>query len=259
MRHLLLRVYPARWRARYGDEFETLLSERPLGPFDVADVLLGALDAHLHLRGLGATLEDRKGFPMTHRIGGYAAILGSLLWIVGLVASSLDGSDSASPWLALALVGTSLLLVAVIGLSAFQARRYPRLTWAACAVTAAGAAVAVAGMLGMVVAGDEPFVGGLSGWSVWALGSLALFGGSGLYAIATWRTDTLSRRAAALLGVASIAIVPAMMGVVGGPEQVAFAFFLVALAAFAGGWLTLGLSALRSQRPASSSVPGVAS
>jgi hypothetical protein len=68
---------------------------------------------------------------MTHRIGGYAAILGSLLWIVGLVASSLDGSDSLWPWLLLDLVGTALLLVAVIGLSAFQARRYPRLTWAA--------------------------------------------------------------------------------------------------------------------------------
>ncbi|HYU49906.1 MAG TPA: hypothetical protein VEO91_08280 [Candidatus Limnocylindria bacterium] len=258
MTHLLLRVYPARWRARYGDEFETLLGERPLGPFDVADVLLGALDAHLHLRGLGAALEDRKGFPMTHRIGGYAAILGSLLWIVGLVASSLDGSDSAWPWLPLGLVGTALLLVAVIGLSAFQARRYPRLTWAACAVTAAGAAVAVVGLFGMVVTGDEPFFG-LSGWSLWALGSLAMFGGSGLYAIATWRTQTLSRRAAALLGVASVAIVPAMMGVVGGPEQLAIAFFLIALAAFAGGWTTLGLSALRSQRPASSSVPGVAS
>ena len=53
--NLLLRCYPARWRARYGDEFAAVLDERPLGPFDVADVLLGALDAHLHLRGLGAS------------------------------------------------------------------------------------------------------------------------------------------------------------------------------------------------------------
>ena len=62
---LLVRVYPPRWRARYGAEFETLLEERPLGPFDVADVLLGALDAHLHLRGLGAASEHTKGFTMT--------------------------------------------------------------------------------------------------------------------------------------------------------------------------------------------------
>ena len=50
---LLLRCYPSRWRARYGEEFAAILAERPLGPFDVADVLLGALDAQLHLRGLG--------------------------------------------------------------------------------------------------------------------------------------------------------------------------------------------------------------
>ena len=54
-----------------------MLEERALGPFDVADVLLGALDAHLHLRGLGAASEHRKGFTMSLRIGGYAAILGA--------------------------------------------------------------------------------------------------------------------------------------------------------------------------------------
>ena len=70
---LLLRLYPARWRARYGDEFAAVLEERPLGPFDVADILLGALDAHLHLRGLGAASEHGKGFAMSLRIGGYAA------------------------------------------------------------------------------------------------------------------------------------------------------------------------------------------
>ena len=38
MRRFLVRLYPADWRARYGDEFEALLEERPLGPFDVADI-----------------------------------------------------------------------------------------------------------------------------------------------------------------------------------------------------------------------------
>ena len=73
---LLLRLYPARWRMRYGDEFATLLAERPLGPFDVADVLLGALDAQLHLRGLGSYSEHRRGFPMSLRLGGIAATIG---------------------------------------------------------------------------------------------------------------------------------------------------------------------------------------
>jgi hypothetical protein len=67
---LLLRLYPARWRDRYGDEFAAVVEERPLGPFDVADILLGALDAHLHVRGLGAASQHGKGFAMSLRIGG---------------------------------------------------------------------------------------------------------------------------------------------------------------------------------------------
>ena len=88
---LLVRAYPARWRARYGDEFLAVLEARPLGPFDVADVLLGALDAHLHLRGLGAASEHGKGFAMTLRLGGYAAIVGGSLFFIGLAAASMLG------------------------------------------------------------------------------------------------------------------------------------------------------------------------
>jgi hypothetical protein len=64
---LLLRLYPARWRARYGDEFEQILADRPLGPFDVADILLGTLDAHLHLRGLRAASAHRGQSTMNRR------------------------------------------------------------------------------------------------------------------------------------------------------------------------------------------------
>ena len=61
MRTLLIRCYPAAWRERYGDEFEAVLEERPLGPFDVADVLLGALDARLRMRNRRAGLDRTKG------------------------------------------------------------------------------------------------------------------------------------------------------------------------------------------------------
>ena len=170
---LLLRFYPARWRARYGDEFAALLGERQLGPFDVADVLLGALDAHLHLRGLGAASEHAKGFAMSLRIGGFAAIAGGILWFSGFALSSINqGSDAL---FALALgVGTLALLIALIGLSAFQARQYPRLVWAAFIVPALGAIVSLVGMVGMATMGDLPFIGSWSGWSVWAIGVLAL-------------------------------------------------------------------------------------
>ena len=59
MTRLLLRCYPARWRARYGDEFEALLDEASLGPFDVADILLGAIDARLRLRGRNTDIGRR--------------------------------------------------------------------------------------------------------------------------------------------------------------------------------------------------------
>ncbi len=241
---LLLRFYPAGWRARYGDEFEALLSERPFAPFDVADLLLGALDAQLHLRGLGAYSEHRRGIPMSLRFGGYAAIVGGILWFAGLVLAQLG--RGAAPGPVMVMLGTISLLVALTGLSAFQARRYPRLTWAAFAIPALGAVVSVVGLIGMTTTGDEPFVGGLSGWYLWFFGSLGLFAGSGLFAIATWRVRTLSRRAAALLGAGCVAIVPALAGGFGGPELVPQVLLGASLGVFAGGWLALGVSALRA-------------
>ena len=43
----LIRLYPRRWRARYGGEFELVLLATPPGVGTVVDVLRGALDAHL--------------------------------------------------------------------------------------------------------------------------------------------------------------------------------------------------------------------
>jgi hypothetical protein len=73
MSRLLMRLYPASWRERYGAEFEGLLEERPLGPFDVADVLLAALDAHLYFHRPIGGADEGKGFSMSIRVGGYAA------------------------------------------------------------------------------------------------------------------------------------------------------------------------------------------
>ena len=42
-------LYPKAWRERYGDEFEILLEESLHSPFDVLDILFGALDAHLEI------------------------------------------------------------------------------------------------------------------------------------------------------------------------------------------------------------------
>lgn len=46
-RSWLLRLYPADWRARYGEEFAALLEDCPPSFIGLFDVLLGALDAHI--------------------------------------------------------------------------------------------------------------------------------------------------------------------------------------------------------------------
>lgn len=256
---LLLRCYPAPWRARYGDEFAALLGERPLGPFDVADVLLGAFDAHLHLRGLGAASEHAKGYAMSLRIGGYAAISGGVLWFLGLALSSLSQGSEALFALAFG-VGTLALLVALVGLSAFQARRYPRLVWAAFIVPALGSIVSTIGMVGMATMGDRPFIGSWSAWYIWSFGMLALIVGSALFALATVRARALSRPAAVALAVSSIVVVPILFGLerFNGvlPEAAAPLMIVLAALAFAGGWVGLGVSALRIDRARPASLAG---
>jgi hypothetical protein len=261
MTGMLLRLYPARWRARYGDEFAVLLEERPLGPFDVADVLLGALDAHLHLRGLAAASEHAKGFAMSLRIGGYAAIVGGVLWFLGLALTSASQGNGALFVLAFG-AGTMSLLVALVGLSAFQARRYPRLVWAAFILPAIGAVTSTMGLAGMALFGDGRFIGEISAWYVWSFGTLALIAGSGLFALATLRASALSRGGAAVLAIGSIVVIPMILGVgaLGGvlPEAAATLMTVLAALAFAGGWVALGVSALRLGVPLRTTAEGAA-
>jgi hypothetical protein len=237
MRSLLIRLYPARWRARYGDEFEAILDERALGPFDVADILLGALDAQLRLRGRRADIQQGRGFSMSLRIGGIAAILGGALWAVGLfLGSGLEGADLPLNPSLLMITGSLALLVALAGLSAFQARTHQRLAWAAFALPAVGTIASIVGLVGTNLVG-EPY------WAVWFLGTLTFFVGSVLFAIATYRTAALSRGAAVLLGVASVVLPVAALTTLG-------LFAVVALIGFALGWVALGIEAIRLDRPA---------
>lgn len=57
----LLRLYPARWRERYGEEFRAVLADQraSLGLF--FDVLGGAVDAHLHPQILHSHAKQNKG------------------------------------------------------------------------------------------------------------------------------------------------------------------------------------------------------
>jgi len=237
---LLLRLYPAAWRRRYGDEFAAVLEERPLGPFDVADVLLGALDAHLHRRGLWTESGPRKGFVMTLRVGGLAAILFGLVWALGIAWASASDTDDDIVAVGLTIIGEVSLIVALIGLSAFQARQHHRLVWLSVLVPAVGALVTIVGTFGMETQGDEAWIAGLSPWGVFVLGMIGMAIGSALFAIATWSTKALAPRAAALIGVGAMWIL-----VAGFVHELAV---LGGLIVFSVGWVWLGVDAIRRDR-----------
>jgi len=67
----LLALYPARWRARYGEEFQALLDEEALTPSLVLDVIRGALDAR-------SVSPSPGGLVMRTR----TSVLGSILAVV---------------------------------------------------------------------------------------------------------------------------------------------------------------------------------
>lgn len=245
---LLLAMYPARWRNRYGEEFRAVLESRPLGPFDFADVLIGALDARLTRSRFGAAAGIEGGHLVMLRIGGVGAIAGGILWFIGLAVSSWPGVGDGSAWFALVAVGTVGLLLALIGLSAFQAHRDPILAWAAFAIPGLGTIVSLMGATAMVLGGDEPLIfGSIDAWAVWALGLMGTVVGSIIFAIATIRAAVFSRRAAIGLAASAVIVLFVASGLSGIDQQTPVGQLLVAAAvgSFAASWVVLGIMALR--------------
>jgi drug/metabolite transporter (DMT)-like permease len=244
MRSFLIRCYPARWRARYGDEFESILEERPLGPFDVADILLGALDAQLRLRGHRVDTQHARRFTMSLRIGGIAAIVGAslIVIVIALTGGLTEGSDEASS-IAL-LVALAALLVALTGMSAFQARSNPWLVWTAFAVTAVGTVVIfIAGVSDLAGAGPRDWRDGLL-----PIGAVTAALGSAAFGIATYRGSVLSRK-----GALSLVIGPTVgfIGAIAVGQDLwepGMLLVLVGIVSFLAGWFTLGVAAIRLDR-----------
>ena len=260
MKHFLIRLYPAGWRARYAEEFEAILDERPLGPFDVADIVLSAIDAHLRPRGSAAAGDHTRGVLMTLRTAGVAAIVGGTLWLISLVgASTIQGPDG-QPWLVLFLFATVALLVAMVGLSGIQGRRQPGLVWAALVIPIIGGAISMIGVLGMASTGDGPFLFGASAWELWILGTLGLIIGSGLFAVSSLLNGGSSRAGAVLLVVGALAAVPLFFGIASpiGPTEVGNIVALLGIFAFASGWVWSGISALRVGGAVPPGSPGAA-
>ncbi len=255
---LLIRLYPAAWRARYEDEFLAVLEERPLSPFDAFDILLGALDARLRPRSLAVELAPRRNSPMNARIAGLAAIVGGALIVIALPAAWLLGNtpEELATIVQIVIFATVevALLVALIGLSAAQGRRRPVLTWSAVAVPAAAVVVSLVGIAGMAVRGDEPLVAGVSSWYLWSFGLLGLIVGSVLFAAATAMVGVFSRPAALTLLAGSVlmvlTVIPAGFGLLGSWSWIV-PIAVGSVALFGAGWIWLGYAATR-QRPVES-------
>lgn len=120
----LLRVYPLDWRERYGDEYAALLEACTLTPFMLLDVLLGALDAHLH-----PDLLPERILSMARRIRSAEIVIfcGFVLFGVGFLVllrlrdplATWDPATAAHPELAwlyvVAQAGGLLGLLALLG------------------------------------------------------------------------------------------------------------------------------------------------
>lgn len=175
---------------------------------------------------------------MSLRIGGMAAVAGAALLLLAALVSMgiLVEVGEAVPGV-MFVTGLALLLVALAGMSAFQARAHPRLAWVAFAVPLVGTVASVLGMIGTSIVGE-------SAWVVWFFGTLTALIGSAIFALLTYRTAALSRGAAVLLGVGSILPFGGLvMPDVTLLPQAAIAFFLL-------GWFLLGIQAIRLDRSA---------
>lgn len=239
---LLLRLYPAAWRRRYGDEFAAVLEARQLGPFDVADVVLAAVDAHLHFRGRERAARTSRGFLMSSRIGGAAAIVGGIALVVAIGWSIWDPADS-DPGAIIMFGGLLAILVGLVGLSAFQARHHPGLIWAAFLVPALGVIVAIAGMVASGIDGDREYIAGWGGWEFFILGLVAVLLGSAIFGAVTWRTQAFTRAGALLLIVSSLVATVAMFGgiFIALPAEL---FLFGSMLGYGASWVVLGWSAL---------------
>lgn len=158
----LLHLYPRAWRDRYGDEVASVLAEHRVTYWTALDLILGALDAHLH-----GDLLPRRLVSMTHRMRSSeitifcAFVLFCLTWIAlrfirdplpiweaavarhPALLTSLTALDIATVIATLAILvgGVPLLLSALM--QAFSARRWGLLALFAVPLIAVAALVAV--------------------------------------------------------------------------------------------------------------------
>ena len=188
---------------------------------------------------------------MSLRIGGIAAIIGaSLIVIVIAITGGLTGGSDTAGAIAL-LVALAALLVAVTGLSAFQARSNPWLVWTAFAVTAFGTVVIlIAGVSDLAGAGPRDWRDGLL-----PIGAVTAALGSTAFGLATYRGSVLSRKGALALAIGPVVGFIGALAVAQDLWEPGMLLVLFGTVSFLAGWFTLGVAAIRLDQTSSAVRP----
>ena len=184
---------------------------------------------------------------MSVRIGGLAAVATGFLWV--LVTLGLTGLIVSEVTVG-AFLGASITLpIALVGLTAFQARANPIPIWTSVAIAVIGSLLSDAGLIGMLVVGDEAMAVGISPWGVWLLGLIGILSGSAMFATVTWQMNVLSRSAAAALASGSIvSFIGVLFGWGNGPDNPGVPLLAAAMFVACAGWVGLGIRAVRGGR-----------
>lgn len=251
----LVRLYPPAWRARYGEEFEQLLQDRPLTPGDVSDVVVAAFDARLRAaRGWFGGLGPAPSRPA--RVAAIAAVAGGILWVIAGLGFAIP-DESLRGWIVLPTLAVAglALFVAVIVLASFADRDVRTEAWLAVAVPAGACAGMVAGLVWMFVetvlaAPETDAARGL-----WASGALAFVVSSAFFAFVGRRLRILgSRTGLGLLAAALFGILELLgLGQLFRPFE-SLALFL-AWTAFGVSWIAMGLEVAARPAPAGAREP----
>ena len=79
----LVRLYPKRWRARYGDELEQLVRDlQPAGPRLALDLVRGAVGMHVLgvFRGVAMNTVRRRSMLRTLAIAAVVIVITDVTW-----------------------------------------------------------------------------------------------------------------------------------------------------------------------------------
>jgi hypothetical protein len=121
--HLLTRLYPPRWRERYGEEFEDFLQEGRADLKTWMDVMRGAVGEHIHPTTGGAMTEYRTTFgtmvrqpsavvPLAMALTALAVVLGH----VALYGAAREADEGAAAHIWQLLMVAQLPALAVFGI-----------------------------------------------------------------------------------------------------------------------------------------------